>query len=318
MTITNLLINYLAFNDATVSNSPNLKLADLTYKFNSSCSSKVQTQDIEINPGETMSMFSSSRTINSVLGTQLSLQKQATFNTYRITANSDIFRTSRATPQVGNVDLAISKNGGLATLSIVAGTLDWSAVQIGDVIEISPLWSMVNQGKFSVIAKTASTIIYKNLNAVVESKAAVPNVSTLYKIYSNGFSANSIQIGDKFQLGAPFYQISQGTYTITAVSPEFIEFLSQSISGLPDQTGIIMASDTLAAYGDAKGFLFIIAQNKVAIHLNASTEDNVIIEPCVPNVADKAGIMIKQGLFFSLEIKNLSNDIAKLIVVTSE
>lgn len=318
MTITNLLINYLAFNDATVSNNPNLKLADLTYKFNSSCSSKVQTQDIEINPGETVAMFSSSRVINNVSGTQLSLQKQVAFNTYRITADSDIFRARRATPQVGNVDLAITKNGGLATLSITAGTLDWSAVQVGDILELSPLWSIVNQGKFTVIAKTASTIIYKNLNAVVESKTGVANVNTLTKIYSNGFSTNSVQVGDKFQLGAPFYQISQGTYTITAVSPEYIEFLSQSISGLPDQTAVTMVAGTLAAYGDAKGFLFIIAQNKVAVLLNGSTDENVVIEPCIPNVADKAGIMIKQGLFFSLEIKNMSNDIAKLIVVTSE
>ena len=95
MSITNLLINYIAFSDTNQTNNPSQKLADITLKSSTSCSGNISTQNITLEPGMTANMFSSARAITFTPGTQLSIAPTAIFNTYRVTADSQIFRVSR-------------------------------------------------------------------------------------------------------------------------------------------------------------------------------------------------------------------------------
>jgi hypothetical protein len=323
MSTSNLMVRYIAFNDTTVSNNPNIRIADISYNLLGHAASKPKTQDISIGPNETLSIFNGLRSTSIDNTTAFDLTRpNVNENIYRLTktaGTSPSFRANRSLSIDNTTFLAVTVNASLMTLSNSSGTaMNTSAVVIGDQLKIGANsgFSLSNQGRFTIIAKTSNSITVQNSNAAAETALILSTADFL--VYSSGVSSNSVQIGDKLAISSGFSQASFGTYQVTEVTPDWVEFLAGASSGLPLESNILVGTSGLSFYLTGKQFLMIAAQQKCSIRCNGDTSDNIVIEPREINNPESPGIMLKHGIVYSLEIKNLSLENLNLVVVTAE
>lgn len=323
MSILNLQINSIAYKDNKPSNNPSIRVFDYSFKLLGMAVDRAESKDYSIAPGETRTIFNGSRTtaIDGTSAFDVS-QPDPSVNTYRI-ANSGgtapAFRTDRV-PAVDNTStFDVTVNGPLATFTSTGGTpLDTTNAQVGDQLklEIGSGFNPANCGRFTVLAKTATSLTVQNLSATAES-ATVLDASKFY-LYSAGGASNQVQIKDKVILSAGFSPATQGTYDISEVTPNWFEIAVAAPNGLPLETGIIPDVSGMVFYSSAKRFVMIAAQQKCSVRHNADVSDNSIIEPIEADNTEKPGIYIKQGSTYSLVIKNLSLEALEVTVSSAE
>jgi hypothetical protein len=179
-------------------------------------------------------------------------------------------------------------------------------------------FSQSNQGKFTILAKTSTSISFQNLNAAAESATILDPLNFL--IYSNGGgSSNQIQIGDRVVISAGFSEATRNTYTIYEVTPLWFEVLIGAPNGIPLESGIIPGASGIIFYNNSKSYVMVAAQNKCSIRINADSSDNSVVEPPfeVDN-PEKPGIYMKHGTVYAMSIKNLSLEPMSFIVATVE
>lgn len=323
MSTLNLTINTIAFNDQTKSNNPSIRIFDLTYKLLGASAQKPKSEDFSIAPGETLSVFNGTRTTAIDGTTAFDVTKTSiTENRYRFThsaGTAPVFRTNRVPAVDNTTQLNLTVNGPIATITYTAGTpLDTTNIIVGDILNVLPLagFSQSNQGRFTIIAKTSTSISFENLNAAAQ--AVTIATASDFLIYSSGGSTNQIQIGDKLVISAGFSQATQGTYSVDEVTPEWFEILIGSPNGIPLETGIIPGAAGLVFYKSAKSFVMIAAQNKCSVRINADASDNSLIEPTENNNPEKPGLYIKHGTCYALSIKNLSLETMEFVIATAE
>jgi hypothetical protein len=242
-------------------------------------------------------------------------------NVYRLTHSSGTAPAFRNPVNLGidaTTVVVVTVNGPLMKIANSAGTpMVATPLNVGDILNILPTsgMSQANQGRFTVIAKDANSITVQNTNAVGETATLVP---AGFLTYSNGAASNQILIGDKIVISGGLSPVSFGTYQVTEVTPEWIEFLAADNSGLPSETNVIIGTQGLKAYSSAKTFVLVAAQQNCSVRCNGDVSDNFMIEPRETNNQEKPGLFLKQGLVYSLDIKNLSLETLNLVVVTSE
>lgn len=323
MPILNLQLNSVSYKDVKPSNNPSIRVFDLAFKQLGMVVDRPKSEDFTIAPGETRAVFNGTRTTTIDGTTAFSIsQPQPSINVYRFTntgGTAPTFRTDRV-PAVDNTSVfAVSVNGPLATYTNTGGTaLDTTNVVVGDILKIEngAGFSQSNSGTFIVLNKSSNSITVQNLNAIVETITLTD--FTKFWLYSNGGSNNQIQIGDKVVISAGFSPATQGTYTVSDVTPKYFEIEAAPPNGLPIETGITPGAAGLVFYSSAVAFILIAAQQKCSVRLNADTSDNTLIEPNEPNNPERPGIYLKMGTTYSLSIKNLSLEPMNVIVATAE
>jgi hypothetical protein len=322
MSTTNLLVRYIAFNDTNVSNNPAIRIADLSYNLTGQKANKPKSQDLCIPAGQTLNIFNGFRSTGMDNTTAFTITRpDVNLNIYRLTHSSGAapaFRTAVSLGIDGTTVVVVTVNGPLMKIANSSGTpMVTTGLSVGDVLNILPTSGMAqaNQGRFTVIAKDASSITVENSNAVAETATLVP---AGFLTYSNGAASNQILIGDKIVINGGLSPVSFGTYQVTEVTPEWIEFLAAENSGLPQETDVVVGTQGFKAYSSAKTFVLIAAQQNCSVRCNGDTSDNVMIEPKEVNNQELPGLFLKQGLVYSLDIKNLSLETLNLVVVTSE
>lgn len=322
MSTTNLLLRYIAFNDLNISNNPNIRIADLSYNLNGQSANKPKSQDLSIPPNQTLTVFNGTRTTSMDTTTAFTITRpDVNSNVYRLTNSSGTapeFRTAISLGIDGTTVVAVTVNGPLMKISNSSGTaMVTTSLQVGNILNILSTSGLAqaNQGRFTVIAKDTNSITVENTNAVAETATLVP---AGFLTYSNGAAVNQILIGDKIVISGGLSPVSFGTYQVTEVTPNWIEFLAGDSSGLPSETDVIIGTQGLKAYSAAKTFVLIAAQQNCSIRCNGDTSDNVLIEPKEVNNQEKPGLFLKHGLVYSLEINNMSLETLNLVVVTSE
>lgn len=321
MSIINLHVNCVAYNDTKTSNNPSIRIFDVAYKLPGKPASKPKAEDYTVAPGATMPIFSGVRSTSIDGTTEFSLTKpNANQEIYRLThtgGTAPAFRDARDLQIDNTTELTVTVNGPIAVISHTGGTaLDTTDVQIGDFLKLTALsgFSQSNRGTFTIIAKTASSLTIRNSNAANETAVITASEVLAYSAGSN----NKAQIEDKIKISAGFSVSSYGTYEISDVTPSYIEFRACESNGMALETGIIPGAAGLTIYHSAKKFILIAAQQKCSIELNGNTSESCIVEPIEVNNPETPGLFMKHGLTYDLSVKNLSLEPLKIIIVSVE
>ena len=189
MSASNLRIGWLVYNDNVASNNPYVRVFDLAYNILGSSVSEPKAEDLLIPAGSSMTIFSGTRTTSIDGTTAFDITKPyATLNTYRFSRSAGTqpqFRTNRAIAVDNTTQFAVSVNGPVITLTNSGGTApDFSSVVVGDIVRIdsSAGFAANNQGTFTIIAKTTTSISIKNTSGVAESVTLANTASNSFLI----------------------------------------------------------------------------------------------------------------------------------------
>lgn len=207
--------------------------------------------------------------------------------------------------QILDLDEEITLTGG--TDAVVG--LNMAAVVVGDQVRIGSQFNVLNQGKFKVLAKTANSFTVENFTAVNEGPITLGSTfADQIRIYS----AAGVQEGDTLVLKSGFSSVTYGSYQITDVTDNYVEFYSTSV--LPQETGIVSAD--LAVYSQAKNLVYLESDKKATVTINGVQMASM--EPFVINNSTKPGIFMLKATVWSFEVTNNSLDTASCFVATVE
>lgn len=215
----------------------------------------------------------------------------------------------------GNVTLIPSATAGTA---VATNGFTTANVQVGDNMLILPGagCSQASQGLFTILAKTSTSVTVQNLNAINESFAVLD--ATQFLIYSNGGTTNQTQINDTVDISAGFSLATSGNYTVTQVTPKWIEIAEAAPNGLPLESNIIPTAAGFVIYKTVKNFVMIAAQQSVAVSFNGDTSATVLIDPLEEANPERPGVLLKNGSFYKLTIQNNGLSTATVMVATAE
>jgi hypothetical protein len=317
----NVQVNAIAFYDNAPSNNPLLRAFDLTVKAFGISTTNPDQRSYILAPDEEKVIYDGTRTTLVTNSTAFNVTRpDLTKDTYRFTGNTaSAFRTERATGADTSTSLTISVNGPVSTFTVSAGTFNTSSIQVGDIlkIEAGAGCSASNQGRFSIIGKTSTSISIKNLNAAGETFTITD--ASKFMIYSNGGGiSNQIQINDTVILSSGFSPATQGSYQVIEVTPTWFEVDIGASNGIPLETGIVPTTSGLIFYSSAKKFVLITSQDKISVKFNTDSTDNTIVEAVEANNPEKPGILLKNGMFYKLTVKNLGLNPTSIIVASGD
>jgi hypothetical protein len=316
----NIQINAIAFSDSNPSNNPMLRAWDLTYKLFGLTMQNAENRPYTIGVGASQTIYDGTRTTLADNTTQFDVTRpSAAVSVFRLSHNgtgtAPVFRTDRALGLSTSTSIVITVNGPVSTLTSLAGPFNTSNVQVGDTLLVQTAGcSAANQGRFTIIAKTSTSVSVQNLNASAETFTVLDASQLL--IFSSGASANQPQIGDKLMISSGFSVASNGTYTVTEVTPSWIEISVGNVYGLPLESGIAPGTGMII-YKTVKQFVLLASQQKVSVAFNDGTSSDVV-EPAEVNNAERPGLLLKTGSFYKLVITNQSLDQANVSVAMAE
>jgi len=309
MTTLNLLTSILAYDDqgCNTNNNPTKRVPDYAFQALGLKVNNSRAEHFSVSPNTSLTIYSGVRTTNISAITTFSLSLTAG-STYRVTATGGTppaFKTARVTAVDATTAFSVTiNNGALVTLTNTAGTApDFSTVIPGDKVYIGPSTSfnVQNRGYFTILAKTSNSISFSNPLAVAETGILLnSSFATDFQVYAN----DNVQVGDTLVISAGFSVITQGNYTITAVTPIFLEFVSTA--PLPLETGIQPGAAGITIYSASKFYLFMTSDQAGAIQLNGDSTNNVKIEPINVGNSLIAGTFQKVGTSYQVVFKNLS------------
>lgn len=308
----NLLVHLNAYRDSTPSNNPALSQFKWTRDLNGLCASKPSSQEFTLAPGESKTMFANARALNTNNTSEFQIIQKAgnTYQLKHISGTSPSFRILRAIGADDTTETTLTKDiSGLVTLTATAGTdFDFSDVVLGDEISLVSGFLPQNIGRFKVIAKTATDIVFSNPSATNETVLLGVNLSESIRVYS----AAGVQKTDKIVLGSDFPLLIQGTYEITGVQDNLVEFFSSALIA----PIVSIQTEDFVIYSAAKALIYLETDKKLAITVNGTQESN--IETFVDGQNIYPGVLLKRSLIWSMEIQNLTSDIATLYFVSVE
>lgn len=296
-----------AYSDPTSSNAPGLNNFKWSRDLNSLPVSNPSSIPFTVAPGETKSIFSGVRSLAQDGTTQYSLAlKPLTSNTYTLSAVAGTlpnFRTPRSTGADATTQVTAVTNGPIVTFTSTAGTnFNLSAVQVGDSVFLGNLFNQQNQGAWQIIAKTATSFTVENPMAVNEGPITLGSgFAAQVQIYS----AAGVQVGDTLVISAGFSLASQGSYKVTAVYANSLEFYSTDV--LPQESSILAQ---VAIYSNAKSFIYIEADSSLNVIVNGVNIGNIL--PFVVNSASLPsalqsvvpGVFMLNSTVYSLSVVN--------------
>jgi hypothetical protein len=310
----NFLVHLNTYSDASASNNPSLSNFKWTREITGIPASNPISEAFSLAPGESKTIFSGVRSILVDGTTQFSLQlKPLSSSTYRLLATSGQipgFRTARSTGADATTEVTAVVNGPIVTLSSTGGTaFDFSSVVVGDIVKIGDQFNTLNQGEYKILAKTATSITVENYTGVNEGPVTL---GATFADQIRIFSATGVQEGDIVVIKSGFSSVTFGSYKITDVTDNYIEFYSTSV--LPQETGIISAD--LAIYSQAKNLVYLESSQKSTVEINGT--QMTAMEPFIINNSKQPGVFMIKATVYSFTVTNNSLDTASCFVATVE
>ena len=214
--------------------------------------------------------------------------------------------TLTAGADAGIIDLA----GGLANSIQLAGGLTSTpfnlisgGVVVGDQATIGNEFNVLNQGTFTIIAVTATSFSVEIITGTNEGPITL---GSSFASQISICSAAGVQVGDVLVISGGFSPAIQGSYEITAVSAESVQFSSTSL--LPSEGPV--TTEAITIYSNAKSLVYIESDSTLDVILN--TVDIGQIEPFmisnanVPSLPLTAipGIFMLKSTIYSLSVTN--------------
>lgn len=317
----NFNIHILAYEpDAGQSLNPLRRIADWTRQFSNLSVSKPKSERVCIEPGQTESIFSGVRStsIDGTTAFDITLLSNQT-STYRFSYSAGTdpgFRTERvlSTDATSEIDVSINNNA-TAVFTASGGTLaDFSGVLVGDILRIYGVttgdtdgpFNDLNEGYWQVIAATASTVTCVRLPGEGFSGAAESGIVLGASFASNFriYSAAGVQIGDRVEISAGFSAVTQKTFTVSQVGPDFFEVVSSE--ALPLETGIVPGAAGMIFYTDSKRLVYLEADQEAVVRINGMSGNEIRLSPFIVGDEEKVATYQQTGVIYSLDVVNRS------------
>lgn len=310
----NLLVYLNAYSDPNSSNNPSLGNFRWSRDIAGIPASNAISQEVPLAPGESKSLFSGVRTLASDGTTIWSIALKAlSSNTYVLSATSGTlpnFRIPRSIGSDATTAVTVTLNGPIATFTSTGGTpFNLAAVQVGDFVRIGNLFNQLSQGEWKIIAKTGTSFTVENPSASAEGPIVLgAGFASQVAIYS----AAGVQVGDTLVISAGFSLVTQGSYKVTAVAANYLEFYSTKV--LPQESGIQTTGINL--YSAAKSLVYIECSQKSILTINGS--QSVKVEPLIVNDFAQPGVFLVHATIYSLSIQNDSTDPSDIVMLSVE
>lgn len=310
----NLLVHINAYKDNVPTNNPTKSHFKWKLDSQSSEINEPESKEVELQPGETLSLFSGITAISDDGTTTYDLAlKAGTSNTYRLSHNAGtapVFRTQKTTGADATTEVTVTKNGPIMKVESTAGTpftLLADAV-VGDIVRLGSAFNVANQGKFKILSLDATSFQVENSSSVAEGSILL---DADFAEDVNIFSSTGVQVGEKAVISSGFSSVSLGSYEITDVNPEYIEIYS--INSLPEESNV---QTQIQARNSSKSFMYIESNKKLSISINDSAAGD--IEPVTCGTKLKKGVYLKTGNSYSASITNESQDVASVFYALGE
>lgn len=305
----NLLVSLSAYEDSNATNNPAMNAIKWTRQVNSITASEPNDTVSSVAPGQTVTVFSEVSALSQDNTTTYGLAlKTGSLSTYILDHNSGtapVFRTRRILLSDATTTVAITKSGPLATLTATAGTLPAfvvSGVIAGDVVVLGDIFAEPNQGTFTILSVTATTISFKNSDALAETVVLGATFATDMRI----FSSTGVQAGSKVVLPSAF-SLAAGTYEITKVQDDFIEFYStETLPELPST----LAQITI--YASSKRLVYFESSKKVSVAINGASQEVSSMDGSLP------GMLLLTNPVHSFAVTNLDTEVANIYFASVE
>lgn len=321
-------VGYVVYDDTVLTNNPSKQFGNWKRSsYNISVDKPSGPQELWVQPGATVSPFSGTRTL-----TYTSPQFNLTLNpvkssTYRLTFNGtgtfSGFRTLRAFSPSPTLPITVTvsvNNNATASLTLSATN---SAVQVGDILFIpgtttgdaSSPFNSANLGYWQVVAVYSSTsfsitrLAGETFNGVSETVSCPLGTEIVF------FSQGSVLVGDQLQISGGLNPVSFGYKQITAVSWNWVEFVSST--PLPLESNVVMPANSINVFSSAKRWVRIETDSEVILKFNNSTESSLRILPRTAVTGEVIGWFDSWGIFWKLEVVNPSQTTTCKIVVST-
>lgn len=268
---------------------------------------------VKVAPGATMTVFNSVASTNIATGDTLDLEYIGdSVYALHIDSGTGSFRTARAVTGIvaGPATVQIFNNALARYTFDLAAAL--TGVVPGDIMRIASLntysdgpfgFNDINAGLWYVLAVNGTSVdVYRGPDLFCDGvNETVPSVLAGDVEF---YSASGVQAGDTITMNGTFSPVSYGQYDIIDATPDTIYFTSTK--PLPEQLGVTVVANTISIFGEAKNYLYLEADQPVAVRLNADTSDNNLVEPIVAGDPKQVGFLHKTGLVYKIEIVNKS------------
>lgn len=298
------------------SNAPSKNFFKWTRE-NQSSISQALSETFQIAPGESQTLFSGTVALTQDNTTQYSLAL-APFQTsiYQLTntaGTAPTFRTLRTIGSDATTQVTTSVNGPILTYTFTGGTLpNLASVQPGDNVLIGNDFSQFNQGStgiWQIISKTTNSFSVVNPTGYVEGPI------TLGSGFANQvriFSAAGVQIGDTLVISSGFSPVSWGSYQITQVVDNYLQF--SYLGQLPSETSI---TTEVGVYSVAKTMVYMESNQNLTVTLNGGSPGPTIV-PIVSNGSVFPGMFLLNGITYSCAVTNNSINTANVTLLSAE
>lgn len=315
MSLLNILVHLNAYKDKVPTNNPKQSNFKWTLDQQSISIAEPESRCVDIQPGESLSIFSGITAISDDGTTTYDIAlKAGTTNTYRISHNGGTapqFRTARTTGADATTEITVTKNGPILKFESTGGTaldLVSGGAQVGDVVRIGSAFNALNQGLYKILSLDATSFQIELEGGEAEGPIVL-GASFAEEIQI--FSQAGVQIGEKVSLTSGFSSVTFGVYEITDVNPDYIEIYS--IKSLPEETAV---QTQLDIYNDTKQFIYIETNKKLSLQIDGNDAGD--IEPLTCGITLKKGMYLKSGNSYSAQITNESEDVASVFYALGE
>jgi hypothetical protein len=315
----NLLIHLNGYSDTNNSNEPTLNNFRWNREYLGLEITDPSSRLVNLDSGESLSLFSGSVSLSSDATTEYDIDlKSGSSSTYKIIhsfGTAPLFRTPRTSGADATTEVTVTKNAKVLKFESTGGTLFSLVVGgavVGDKVRIGDVFNPSNRGEYKIIAITATSFSIENETGLAESNIVL---GSGFASEVNIYSSAGVQVGDKIAINNGFSLVTLGTYEITDVSHNYIEF--HSISTLPAEIGIGNDPEAFTIYRAAKQLVYIESEAKLNIKINGSTITNTI-EPFQVNGTVKPGVFLSKSTLTSIEISNPTTNTCKVYYITAE
>lgn len=307
----NLLVHINAYSDDSYSNAPTLNNIKWHRDYNGINAEEPNGQSIKMQPSQSVKVFDGTTAISADNTTTYDLSlKVNTSQTYVLQHNSGtqpVFRVTRALSISGITEFSITKTGKILNFTLggdYMSSLISEGVIVGDEVRLGSPFNANNQGKFKILALTANSFSVENEIGIAENITLGAGEFSIY-------SSTGVQVGSKVEIQNGFSAASLGTYEITDVYPDKLEFFSDN--SIPNETNI---QALIAIYESSKKFVYVESDTKVTVIINGSKSFD--IEPFILGINKKPGIFMLNSYIYSLEVTSNPSQSANVFVVSAE
>lgn len=280
--------------------NPNKNNFKWTREITSAAISSALSETFQVQPGATQSLFSGTVSLTQDNTTEYSLALvPATSSTYQLTNTSGTapgFRTLRTIGTDATSQVTTSLNGTVETFTFTGGTLpDLSSVVPGDQVLVGSNFNQLNQGIFTIIATTSTSVSVVNSTGYIEGPITLGSgFATQFRI----FSGTGVQVGNTLVIDSGFSPVSFGSYEITQATDYYLQFSFTGV--LPTQSNI---ATEVSVYSVAKTMVYMECDQNCELLINGADSGPSIV-PQVSNGSVYPGLFLINSTVYSLSVTN--------------